>query len=69
MTGPELLRADTILARFAHAGARVVAITAKEKLRQQLGKDLDLSRGSVCFSSVQIRNRYGRDLFWMGIIG
>jgi len=51
MTGPELLRGDTILARFAHAGARVVSITAKDKLRKQLGKDLDVSRGNVSFSS------------------
>jgi phosphonoacetate hydrolase len=51
MTGPELLRGDTILARFAEAGARVVAITAKDKLRRQLGKNLDVSRGNVNFSS------------------
>ena len=51
MTGPELLRGDTILARFAQAGARVVSITAKDKLRKQLGKDLDVSRGNVSFSS------------------
>ena len=51
MTGPELLRGDTILSRFAAAGARVVSITAKDKLRKQLGKDLDLSRGNISFSS------------------
>ena len=51
MTGPELLRGDTILARFADAGARVVSITAKDKLRRQLGKNLDLTRGNVSFSS------------------
>ncbi len=51
MTGPELLRSRTILAEFADAGARVVSITAKDKLRKQLGKDLDLSRGNVSFSS------------------
>ena len=51
MTGPELLRGETILAGFARAGARVASITAKDKLRRQLGKGLDLSRGSVCFSS------------------
>jgi phosphonoacetate hydrolase len=51
MTGPELLRGDTILARFAEAGARVVAITAKDKLRRQLGKNLDVSKGNVNFSS------------------
>jgi phosphonoacetate hydrolase len=51
MTGPELLRGDTILARFAAAGARVVSITAKDKLRKQLGKGLDVARGNVSFSS------------------
>lgn len=51
MTGPELLRCRTILAEFADAGARVVAITAKDKLRRQLGKDLDLTRGNISFSS------------------
>ena len=29
----------------------MVAITAKDKLRRQLGKGLDVSRGNVCFSS------------------
>ncbi len=51
MTGPELLRGDTILARFAEAGAKVVSITAKDKLRKQLGKGLEVSRGNVSFSS------------------
>jgi len=50
MTGPELLRAETILAGFQRAGARVVSITAKDKLRRQLGKGLD-PRRSVCFSA------------------
>jgi phosphonoacetate hydrolase len=51
MTGPELLRSRTILATFADGGARVVSITAKDKLRKQLGKDLDLTRGNISFSS------------------
>jgi phosphonoacetate hydrolase len=51
MTGPELLRGDTILARFAAAGATVVSITAKDKLRKQLGKNLEVSSGNVSFSS------------------
>ena len=51
MTGPELLRGDTILSKFADAGAKVVSITAKDKLRRQLGKNLDVSRGNVSFSS------------------
>lgn len=51
MTGPELLRSATILATFANAGAKVVSITAKDKLRKQLGKGLDLTMGNVSFSS------------------
>jgi phosphonoacetate hydrolase len=51
MTGPELLRGETIFAQFARAGARIAAVTAKDKLRRQLGKGLDLSRGNICFSS------------------
>ena len=51
MTGPELLRGDTILSQFAKAGAKVVSITAKDKLRKQLGKNLDVSKGTVSFSS------------------
>ena len=51
MTGPELLRSRTLLAQFADAGARVASITAKDKLRRQLGKDLDFARGSVSFSA------------------
>ena len=35
------LRAPTILSVFSKAGASVVAITAKDKLRKALGKDLD----------------------------
>ncbi|HEY8252690.1 MAG TPA: phosphonoacetate hydrolase [Burkholderiales bacterium] len=51
MTGPELLRGDTILSQFARAGAKVVSITAKDKLRKQLGKNLDVSKGNISFSS------------------
>ncbi len=51
MTGPELLRGDTILSRFAAAGAKVISITAKDKLRRQLGKNLDVTNGNASFSS------------------
>ena len=51
MTGPELLRSRTLLSVFADAGARVVSITAKDKLRQQLGKGLDLTQGHISLSS------------------
>ena len=51
MTGPELLRSRSIMSEFSREGARVVSITAKDKLRKLLQKDMDLSRGSVSFSS------------------
>src|SRR5262249_50900233 len=35
------LRAPTILSAFSQAGAGVIAITAKDKLRKALAKDLD----------------------------
>src|SRR5207249_4015098 len=51
MTGPELLRSLTVMAEFSRHGARVVSITAKDKLRRQLGKGLELTGGSVNFSA------------------
>ena len=51
MTGPELLRSRTIMAEFSRHGARVASITAKDKLRRQLGKDMNLGQGSVNFSA------------------
>jgi phosphonoacetate hydrolase len=51
MTGPELMRSTTILAAFGKAGAKVVSITAKDKLREQLGKDMDIRGGAINFSS------------------
>lgn len=47
MNDPKYLRAGTILAAFARAGAAVAVVTAKDKLRRLLGHAL---RG-VCFSS------------------
>jgi len=51
MTGPELLRSRTLMAEFSRHGAKVASITAKDKLRKQLGKDMDVAGGSVNFSS------------------
>ena len=51
MTGPELLRTRSVMAEFSRHGVRVASITAKDKLRQQLQKDMDLSGGSVSFSA------------------
>lgn len=51
MTGPELMRSRTIFDVLSKAGARTVVVTAKDKLRQQLGKGLEVGGGNVCFSS------------------
>ncbi len=51
MTGPELLRSRTIMAEFSRHGAKVASVTAKDKLRRQLGKDMDLAGGSASFSA------------------
>ena len=47
MNDPKYLRAGTILAAFAAAGAKVAVVTAKDKLRALLGKDL----AGTCFSA------------------
>jgi phosphonoacetate hydrolase len=47
MNDPKYLRADTILAALAGAGARVAVVTAKDKLRRLLGHGLD----GVCVSA------------------
>ncbi|HSA72259.1 MAG TPA: phosphonoacetate hydrolase [Burkholderiales bacterium] len=47
MNDPKYLRAGTILAAFAEAGAKVAVVTAKDKLRKLLGHQLK----GICFSS------------------
>jgi phosphonoacetate hydrolase len=47
MNDPKYLRAGTVLAAFAAAGAKVAVVTAKDKLRALLGKDLS----GICFSA------------------
>jgi phosphonoacetate hydrolase len=47
MNDPKYLRAGTILAAFADAGAKVVVVTAKDKLSRLLGHKLK----GICFSS------------------
>src|SRR3989475_11505321 len=51
MTGPELLRSRPLMAEVSRHGARVGSITAKDKLRRQLGQDMGLAGGSVNLSS------------------
>ncbi|MGW8885294.1 phosphonoacetate hydrolase [Streptomyces sp. NPDC055749] len=48
MNDPALLRVPTLFAAFSAAGARVAVITAKDKLRRLLGRDLV---DGVCFSA------------------
>ena len=47
MNDARYLRAETILARFSQAGAKVAVVTAKDKLRTLLGSGM---RG-ICFSA------------------
>jgi phosphonoacetate hydrolase len=47
MNDPRYLRAGTILAAFADAGASVAVVTAKDKLRALLGHRLE----GICFSA------------------
>lgn len=49
MNDPAYLRAGTILAAFARAGATVAVVTAKDKLRRLLGHRLE----GICFSAEQ----------------
>jgi phosphonoacetate hydrolase len=52
MNDPKFLRCGTILAAFAEAGANVTVITAKDKLRRQLGHGMQFGAGcGICFSS------------------
>ncbi len=73
MTGPELLRGDSLITKFAEAGAKVVSITAKDKLRKQLAKGLDVSGGHVSFSSeyadrcTLAENGIENTLEWLGM--
>jgi phosphonoacetate hydrolase len=47
MTDESLMRSETILALMAQAGVGTAAVTAKDKLRKLLGRNLD----GICFSS------------------
>jgi phosphonoacetate hydrolase len=52
MNDPRFLRAGTILEAFQKAGAKVGAVTAKDKLRGLLGNGLTFgASGSFCFSA------------------
>jgi phosphonoacetate hydrolase len=52
MNDPALLRAGTLFAAFAEAGAKVAVVTAKDKLRRLLGHGLTFGEaGGICFSA------------------
>ena len=52
MNDPKYLRAETILAAFSQAGAKVAVVTAKDKLRKLLGHGMAFGKGtSICFSA------------------
>jgi phosphonoacetate hydrolase len=51
MTGPDLLRMHSVMAEFSQAGAKVVSITAKDKLREQLQKNMKIGPAGISFSS------------------
>jgi phosphonoacetate hydrolase len=50
MNEPEFIRADSILAKFSQAGAKVVALTSKDKLSRMLAHGINLDNG-ISFSS------------------
>ncbi len=51
MTGPAMMRSRTIFDVVSRAGVETAVITAKDKLRRQLGKGMDVGKGNICFSS------------------
>ncbi len=52
MNEPELLRVPTIFKAFQDEGAKIVIVTAKDKLRRLLGNGLRFGEnGAICFSS------------------
>ena len=48
MNNPDFLRVETLFAAYSRAGAKIVIVTAKDKLRLLLGKGL---MDGICFSS------------------
>jgi phosphonoacetate hydrolase len=52
MNDPKFLRTETIFQAFHDAGAKVIVVTAKDKLRRLLGHGLDFTSGrAISFSS------------------
>jgi phosphonoacetate hydrolase len=62
MNDASFLRAPTIMKAFHDAGAKVAVVTAKDKLRAMLGKDLDMATGrAIAFSSEKADKATVRD--------
>jgi phosphonoacetate hydrolase len=62
MNDASFLRAPTIMKAFHDAGAKVAVVTAKDKLRAMLGKDLDMATGrAIAFSSEKADQATVRD--------
>jgi phosphonoacetate hydrolase len=53
MNDPKWLRVPTILATLNRAGKTCAVVTAKDKLRQLLGKGMAIGPTGICFSSEQ----------------
>ena len=51
MNEPHFLRSESIIAEFSRMGARVAAITAKDKLRRLLGRNIAVSQGNINIST------------------
>jgi phosphonoacetate hydrolase len=51
MNEPRFLCAPTLFQAFQAAGAHIVTITAKDKLRRLLGHGLEMGERGICFSS------------------
>lgn len=60
MNDPKFLRAGTIMAGFAQAGASVAVVTAKDKLRRLLGHGLDFEAQDVVAFSAEKADRTNR---------
>ena len=57
MNDPKFLRAETIFRAFQRRGAKVCVITAKDKLRRLLGKDLTFGDGTAISFSAETSDK------------
>ena len=51
MNDPRFLRVGTIFKGMQESGCKIAIVTAKDKLRALLGKDLQMDGSAICFSS------------------